>query len=411
MSLQFQSLFTIQVIHDYYNKHDNRCTDFDIVPAEDAALYMTNMQMLHKNHGNKLLAVINASKQTNSVPPPNFNLAPFINFNKEVVLRFYLVLKNPYFSNFTALALKQAEKKRLYFSNLSKNKVGSSLSLSSSVSAHNFIKTYSPGNVVKGPDNNFYEAIRISDGTADSKDLANTSYWQKVAANNPYVNDADEVTICGNNFNYTLETPASNIIIKIFAVDKNDANLPFTNLVETVEKTFTQNQQSVSIDVAKHKPGKYKLVVNSEADTWIYIDANAAKQNVFGIVEIHHFENLSPDFQLLTPSNHIKIPEPVFTIWFKNRSVEWKYISQNGDIAVTDSAAVPKIFLPGSAAAVKSTEAIALTETALATLTATKTAGGKQIKNLKNPEIEKLVFEASGNTGFYAANMYVKIDT
>ncbi|MGF2414346.1 MAG: hypothetical protein ACQUYJ_18575, partial [Ferruginibacter sp.] len=146
-------------------------------------------------------------------------------------------------------------------------------------------------------------------------------------------------------------------------------------------------------------------------DTWVYVDTNAAKQNIFGIIEIHHFEKLPAGFQLLTPGGHIKTPEPVFTIWFKNRSVTWRYISQNGDIGVTDSAAVPRTFLPGSAAAVKSTEAIALTETALTTLTATKTSTSKQIKFLKNPEIEKLVFEQDGATGFFTSNMYVKIDT
>jgi hypothetical protein len=411
MSLQFQSLFTIQLLHDYYNKHDNRCTDFDIVPSEEAAAYMKNMRMLHKNYGNKLLAVINASKEVNSTPPPDFNLLPFISFNKEVILRFYLVLKNPYFSNFTALGLKYGDRKRLYFSNLSNNKVGSSLSLSAAVSTHNFIKTYSPGNVVKGPDNNFYEALRISDGTAESKDLANTMYWQKVTTNNPYVNEADEVTVCGSNFNYTLQTPASSISIKLFSLDKNDSNLPYNKLLDTIEKTFSQNQQTVSIDVSKYQPGKYKLVVNGEPDTWIYIDANALQQNVFGIVEIHQFEKVPADFQLLTSANHIKIPEPVFTIWFKNRSITWKYISQNGNIGVTDSDAAPKVFEPPSALTVRSKAAIALTETPVASLTATKTSGGKQIKSLKNPDIEKLVFESDGDTGFYVSNMYVKIDT
>jgi hypothetical protein len=78
MSVQFQSLFTIQVLHDYYNKHDNKCIDFDIVPAEDCSLMMKNMQVLHKNYNNKLLTVINASKEINDTPPPDFKLTPFL---------------------------------------------------------------------------------------------------------------------------------------------------------------------------------------------------------------------------------------------------------------------------------------------------------------------------------------------
>jgi hypothetical protein len=411
MSVQFQSLFTIQVLHDYYNKHDNKCIDFDIVPAEDCSLMMKNMQVLHKNYNNKLLTVINASKEINDTPPPDFKLTPFLDFKKEVVFRWYLILKNPHFSNFTAVALKQSEKKRFYFSNLSKNKSGSTLSLSNTILPHTISKVYAPGNIVKAPDNNFYEAIRISDGTAASKDITNAGYWQKTGANNPYASDGDEVTIAGDTYNYKLKTPASNITIKIFGLNKTDINLQYDNLLETVEKTFTQNQETVAIDLSKKPFGKYKVVVNSEDDTWLYVDTNAVKQNVFGIVEIHQFEKLPADFQLLTSGNHIKIPEPVFTIWFKNRSVIWKYISQNGAIGVTDASPTPQSFLPVSDVLVKSQTAIALTETPLATLTATKTAGGKQIKNLKNPEIEKLVFEQDGATGFFASNMYVKIDT
>ena len=411
MIVQFQSLFTIQVLHDYYNKHDNKCTDFDIVPAEDCSLMMKNMQVLHKNYNNKLLTVINAGKEINDTPPPDFKLTPFLDFKKEIVFRWYLTLKNSHFSNFTAVALQQSEKKRFYFSNLSKNKVGSTLSLSNTIFPHTISKIYTPGNIVKAPDDNFYEAVRISDGTAASKDITNTRYWQKAGTNNPYASDGDEVIIAGNTYNYKLKIPASNITIKIFGLNKTAVNLPYDNLLETVEKTFTQNQETLAIDLSKKPFGKYKIVVNSEDDTWVYVDTNAVKQNIFGIVEIHQFEKVPPEFQLLTPGNHIKIPEPVFTIWFKNRCVIWKYISQNGAIGVTDASLTPQSFLPASDVLVKSQTAIALTEIPLATLTATKTVGGKQIKNLKNPEIEKLVFEQEGATGFFAGNMYVKIDT
>jgi len=113
---------------------------------------------------------------------------------------------------------------------------------------------------------------------------------------------------------------------------------------------------------------------------------------------------------LLTSGGHIKIPEILFTIQFKNRSVIWKYISQNDAIEVTDSAATPFNFIPASAAIVKSEKAIALSENPVTTLTAKRSATSTVIKNLKNPEIEKLVFEQEASTGFFAGNMYIKID-
>jgi hypothetical protein len=411
MSVQFQSLFTIQVLHDYYNRHSGKCNDFEIVPTEDCALLMKNRQALYKNYNNKLLTVISAGKEVNNTPPPDFRLTPFIDLGKELVFRWYLILKNPHFANFTSIAAKTSERKRFYFSNLTKNKVGDTLSLSNVILPHTVSKLYGPGNLVKGPDDNFYEAVRISDGTAESKDITNTNYWQKATANHPYTSDNDEVILTGSSFLYKLQTPASHISIRIFGLNKTDTNLPYDNLIETVEKTFTQNQESVNIDLSKRSAVKYKVVVNGEEDTMIYVDSNALSQNVFGIIEIHHFEKVPADFQLLTAGRFIKIPEPVFTIWFKNRSVTWKYFSQNGDIGVTDAAATPQVFLPNSGALVTSKESIALTETPLATLTATRTTTGKQIKNLKNPEVGKLVFEQEGATGFFSSNMYVNIDT
>ncbi|HEV2832088.1 MAG TPA: hypothetical protein VGW31_08910, partial [Hanamia sp.] len=282
MSIQFQSLFTIQVLHDYYNRHSIKCNDFDIVPTEDCALLMKNRQVLYKNYNNKLLTVVNASKEVNNTPPPDFRLTPFIDLGKEVVFRWYLILKNPHFGNFTSIAAKTSEKKRFYFSNLTKNKVGDTLSLSNLILPHTVSRIYGPGNLVKGPDDNFYEAVRISDGTAESKDIANKNYWQKTVANNPYTSENDEVILAGSNFHYKLQTPATHINIKIFSLNKTDTNLPYDNLIETVEKTFTQNQESVSIDVNKRSPGKYRVVVNGEEDSWVYVDNKALSQNVFG---------------------------------------------------------------------------------------------------------------------------------
>ena len=411
MSIQFQSLFTIQMLHDYYSNHEKRCADFDIVPTEDCALLMKNIQMLHKNYNNKLLTVSNAEKEPNDMPPPDFKLLPFPGFAKDTVFRYYLQPKNPFFLNFTAMSLKVSEKKRFYFSNLSKNKAGSILSLSNVLAPFTLSKIYEPGSLVKGPDDKVYQAIRKSDGTLASKDLTDINYWQQAAETNPYVSSEDEIILTGDTYNYKLQTPAANIIIKIFSRDKTNDSLPFDNLIETTEKTFTTSQETIPVDLSKKTPGKYKLVVNSEDPVWLYVDAVALRQNVLGIIEIHHFEKVPADFQLLTTAGHIKVPEPVFTIWFKNRLVIWKYISQNGDIGVTDSAIPALSFIPATGTLVKSEKAIALTEKPVATLTATRSGpGGRSIKNLKNPDIEKLVFEKEGDTGFFAGNMYIKID-
>jgi hypothetical protein len=416
MANQYQTLFALQVLHDYYNmnNHENKCADFDMVPTEDCIALMRNMQVLHRNFGSKLVTLIRAEEKANPAPPPATNWNPFIDFRESFVLRWYLKSKNPYFSNFTALALQLSERKRLYFSNLSNNTVAAVNALSKPVEVFVINQKYLPGHLVKAADGNIYEAVRISDGTAAANDTSNTNYWQKAKTNNPYVGAQDEVIIVGSAYNYNLLTAASDVVIQIFGLNKANALFPYDQLVETTEQHFTSTQSNVQIDFSKLPIGKYRMVVNSENDQWIYVDPQAIRQNVFGIVEIHHFANLPTNFQLQTAQKHLPTKAPLFSIWFKNRSVLWKYVSQNGNIRVIDGDPIPKIFeftigVPDGPQ-VKSKEFIALTETPITTLTLTKTTTLKTIKNLQNPEVEKLVFEKEGATGFFTSNMFIKID-
>jgi hypothetical protein len=381
------------------------------VPAEDCDLLMKKMQILYKNYKNKFLTVINASKNVNETPPPNFKTTPFLNFPDVLVFRYYLILKNPHFLNFTSIALKQSSK--FYFSNISNNNTIGNLALSNPFSPISPEKMYLPGNLVKGPDNNLYEAIRIGDGTGESKDHTNTSYWQKVLVDGSYVSGSDEVIITSSSFNYTLQTPAANITVKIFGLNKTDNDLPYDKLLETVVHNFTQSQSSIVINLSKYEPGKYRIVVNTETETWIYLDPQAVKKNIFGIIEIFHFPKVPAPFKLLAAGNLIKIPEPIFTIWFKNRSVAWKYISQSGlDISVKEDNSSPTFnFFPATGLIVSSDQAIPLTETPKKLKMTVNLGNGNtnaEFKNLKNPEVENIVIEKEGNTGFYVSNMFVK---
>jgi len=407
MSIQFQPLFNIQLLHDYYNMHERRCVDFDIIPTEDCASLMKNIQILHKNYKDKFLTVINASKDINDEPPPTFKIKPFLNFPTDLVLRYYLVLKNPHFFNFTSIALNPSGK--FYFSNISKNNAIGNLALSNPFLLFSSERKYLPGNLVKNNDK-LYEALRIGDNSAESKDFNNQNYWEEVTTDGSYATGNDEVILTGNSFRYTLQTPASNITVKIFGLNKTDNDLPYDKLLGTVVQNFNQNQQSVIVDLSRYTPGKYKIVVNTEAETWIYLDPQAAKQNIFGIIEIFHFPKVPAQYKLLAPGNLIRIPEPTFTIWFKNRSITWKYISQSGvNINVNDETAPPKFnFIPASGLEVRSEHAIPLMEKPRILKLTANSGTGIEIKNLKNPGIENIIIEKEGDTGFFVSNMYVK---
>ncbi len=402
MASQFHSLFTLQVLHDYYNQHGLKCPDFDIVPTEDCVALMKNMQVLHKHFGNKLVTLVNASSDAK----------PFLDFTDGLTLRFYLRLNHPYFNNFTSVSIQAAAQKRFYFSNLSKHKVGTTLSLSNAIESFSNSKTYAAGDLVIGTDGHCYTAVSNSDDTSGSKDLNDVLYWQKASTDNPYVSKADEVTIVGSSYTYKLETASKNIAVQIFRLNKANSSLDYDVVVDAINKTFSENQETFVIDFSTISVGKYKVVVNGEPACWLYVDPSAERQNVYSILEIHHFEKLPVDFQLLDVTGKLKSPELLFTIWFKNRSVVWKYISQSGKISVTDADPAPQIFEPilPDELIVQSKKSIPLTETPLTKLTLKKTTTGKTVKNLQNPQIEKLAFEKRGGTGYYVANMFIKID-
>jgi hypothetical protein len=408
MAIQFETLFSIKVLHDFYDRHESQCADFRIVPAPDCENLMKNARMLFRNSRHQLQTLISAEKKANTPPTPGFQTKPFIPMGKELVFRFYMLLYNPHFSKFTATGMNMSARKRYCFSNLSNNANGSTLSLSKAIAAHDTGKIYWPGDLVKATDGNLFEALRTSDGTAGATTLSDVKYWQQAGTNGLYANSQDEVVLCGEVFHYQLKTPDKNIDIKIFGLDKTSSAMPHNQLLKTVLQNFDADQQTVKLDLSGLATGKYRIVVNNEGDNWVYIDQEAVQQNAYGIIEIHQLAQLPIAFQLLTASGELAMPG--FTIHFKSRSVFWKYTSQNGNIGVVDSAAAPIAFVPASAATVQSERAIALRETPVATLTASKAGSTKTQKNLGNPQPDKLVLEKDGNNSFYAANMHVKID-
>ncbi|MFT3681161.1 MAG: hypothetical protein QM791_12865 [Ferruginibacter sp.] len=409
MGIQFQSLFTLQVLHDYYSMHDNRCPDFSIIPSSDTMQQMTNQRMLHKNYSNKLFVVCGAEKIDNSNPPPASRQVPFVKLPAEMILRFYLVLNNKSFNNFTAVT-PQEQRKVFYFSNLSKNKSGTVLSLSDSSPVFNATKLYLPGAIVKNADGDLFESVRISDGTPASKDLLDTDYWIQTPGNNPYVNVNSIISVTGGVYSYKLQTPAKDIDIKIFSLDRSGPDAVYSTVEKSVKRSYPQNQESIVVDFSAFRPGRYRLVVNGEPEVWIYVDPAVLRQSVFGIIEIHHYEKLPADFNLLEDNRYLKTPEQLFTVWFKNRSVIWKYTSQSGDaIGINDDSAAPQVFVPASGTLVKSKKAIALKEEVNDKLKATVTASGREIKKLRNPDIDKLVFEKENDTGFFTSNIYIQV--
>ncbi|MFO1433878.1 MAG: hypothetical protein U1F76_27905 [Candidatus Competibacteraceae bacterium] len=94
MQLQFNTLFTINISHSYY-QDENGCKDFDFLFPADTMQWLRNGKLIAKRRDGRLFILFETTDNNEKSP-----LVPMA----EKTLRIGLKLLNPYFSNFTDLS-------------------------------------------------------------------------------------------------------------------------------------------------------------------------------------------------------------------------------------------------------------------------------------------------------------------
>lgn len=390
MNLKYKTLFSIEVLHDYYS--DKRCQDFEILPTAATALVLKGQGMLSKTIGNKLMVLLRVDETAK----------PLIDFGIAGKLSFFMKLRNPRFNNFTNLDYLPSEPKKYYFSNANQSKVGTTLYLSSKIEVYNSVNNYSIGNLAANGSDTVYEAIKPN-SSVSPKALTDKNYWMsrgKVQYANP--NDLIEVSPYVYQFPVISNT---NFTINVFGLNATTGVFD-VQVLDTENLSFSSPQTTIVVRLEKLPKGKYKIDVNGET-RYVYVDSDAIYNNVFGIIEIVNYLPASNAFSLFNASGLAK--SPVYTINFANRSVIWKYIARSNDVtAVSDSRPLPDklLFTTLPDNQFVSEKPVPISEKPLTTLSIESTALGN-ISPVANPGTERLgTIEMDGNA-YYSAELHL----
>jgi hypothetical protein len=394
MLTKYSILFTVELQHDYYT--GKLCKDFQIVPTPDCDAMFRNMQLLYKNAGNKLIVLAS-----------NDGGKPFINIDPTAVFRFYLLLQNPYFLNFTNADWKQREGKRYVFDNLTGNQTGSNLFLTRPLPVYAAGTSYLPGQLVMNNeiDRDVFEAI--ADNPSPSATTTDSAFWQP-KAKDQYAGDADLTEFTGAAYAFGLSVGVTSSSVEIFGF--NTLSGDFTRKIgATVITNYTNALTAIPVDLGHLRPGKYRIRVNGATDKMVYYDPQAINKNVYGVVEIHQHLPAANSFSVLGVGGTIRTTPNKYLIQFANRSVIWKYIFKTAHTDVVDGSPNNYQFsaLGGSPLIFVSDKPIPLTQSPVKTFFMQPNNVGPPDPPLKNPAIDRLRQITTAKGTFYCSEIYI----
>src|SRR6478672_6541525 len=143
MDLNYSTLFTIELLHEYFL--NRKCKDVQIVQANDCADTARRMNIQFRQIDNRLLAFI---RENNNHEPylNSFDNKSYRKYYQKTIFRFYLKIDDPTFYNYSNLNLFYGLNRNFY--------------LSVPVHEYNAGSNYVPGDLVKDANGNVFEAIK-----------------------------------------------------------------------------------------------------------------------------------------------------------------------------------------------------------------------------------------------------------
>jgi len=370
MNLNYEIVFIAEVLNDYFAGKE--CTDLDIFPADDTAAILKGQQMLCKTIGNKFI-VITKIDDTGK---------PFIALDKAVKLRFFIAINNTDFSNYTNINYRPVAPGKYYFTNLNQTKSGAVLYLNKAIAKYDNTQTYLIGDLAADNSGNIFEATKKNDNT-NKHALTDTAYWLP-KGKAQFVNNGDSLLFTGAGY-IAAAAAATSFTINIYSL--NTSTNVYDVLVRNSTQQYNSAQTSVPVDLSGLPFGKYRISVNA-ADSFVYYDDVAVKQNVLGVIEIFNHLPAGNSFSLFNASGVAK--QSTFTLRFANRSAVWRYIARTNDVKdIKDSAAVYTFSTVAASKIFASTVPIPLKDQPITTLFMDSVKLGK-VTPLGNPGVNRL---------------------
>ncbi|MDJ0728832.1 MAG: hypothetical protein QNJ33_02460 [Crocosphaera sp.] len=326
MSIQiiYQPLLHIQLWHDYILGQPDPPTLpdsydisdlFTLVPTSECVRTLKNLRWVYRpnNRGGQIFA------QVKAVDAENF--ATQFPIKEPHQLTFWLIIKNPYFANFSNLPLTTPGNTLYYFSNLSNNQ-GHNLFLTHSLPTYTPEREYAIGEFVTH-EGELLEALTYI-GSAEEE--INEDNWQTIEPNSQYVSALDRLS--WQSFSRTQIipnlNPGDNFSLKLINANEQET---FIFQGTAPPNHPPESPLTVNLNFGQQRVGKYQLTLNdTRVDEFVLKKAIAAS-NAWGLVEIILNDNLvSREFSPLEQSGQQTLIRPkTYVIRWKNRSTRWRY--------------------------------------------------------------------------------------
>lgn len=367
MEIKYKILFSVELKHDYYNQQET-FNDIEMIPAVNTKKILRGNRILYKVSGDKFIALVEVDETGK----------PIIPIDPKTTLRFLLKLKNPSFSNITALKMFNATNEIYYFTNNAGNEDinNGTLYLSSVIQDYSVNKEYEVGSLVfNGTD--MFEAIQFVP-LLSNHPVTELNFWRKLDNSRfpVYVfNDPSKIPpeiFKGNIFSNANVLYESRKFIPVgITPDFSDTesfnaapSLRYATPEDLIGKDFISirkydksNHRDIYAgeiffsddDLKLHKAIKFiereNAVPVGDVNYWqdvvplqkfvISNDTVDFRDNIFGVIDL--FFDLSPASGYSMLAGGI-VQEVSYVIRFKNRITTWKYISQNNAVtSITDT--------------------------------------------------------------------------
>lgn len=390
---RYAILFEVQVLHDYFLNRGSLVhealadvqrdalfrsytsgTFLEVAPTRSAKKRLAGHAMIFKTTASGFLVAV-------KVAPSSQEDRPAIPPEADFRLAFALRISDPRFFNYTSLA--DSSPKFYYFDNDSGNETASNRFLSVLVPSFDTTRAYEAGEVYadsSGALVDLFRALRdtgpaatpiagdwerIPPDTWDSSasytaetvvlfanqiyralidnpgnDLSNAAEWALLGTlANQYVTDADHRTLKPTLFNLDLSGAAlPQATVRLYRPGETTA------AVEYIYTAESGTLGMVQLDLRDFAPGSYRLEVLNSALVVIpslgfdlYLDAEAAREGRFGIIEIG---TGSGDLALFNGDGTLRSPH--YTLRFLNRATRWRYIFPSAQQVGTGAEVAPE---------------------------------------------------------------------
>jgi hypothetical protein len=321
----YKKILDFELWHGYYLGQPDNLTilpvDYDISnlltiePTPDCLALLKNLRWVFRTHPHGASIFVSVSQ----VGTGEFQ--PQISIDRLERLTFWLVVRDPNFTNFTNLALEKTSTKIYYCSNLSGSQVSSLLFLTQPLPAYTAKAEYTLGQLVNRGGKTL-EALKYQ---AVSPKIPNDRDWNTLPGSQ-YVSELDYLSRQSLTRAYTSPNANPGDIFQLKLVDINGVETLAVNVIASAQHPPGKSIQ-LDLNFTGQSPGRYQLTENGTEIANFVIADPIANRSTLGLVEISlNSSKIKPAFAFLKlQAGQTLISPKTYIIRFKNRLTRWRY--------------------------------------------------------------------------------------